>query len=253
MKERFLTLVTTLGVVVASQAQDGFPISTDRPSFSYSTGIIPIGRWQIESGYTFAKAGSAELQTFGEMLLRFPVSKRVELRFGNLGFAKANAAGGGGVGMLDPFIGFKYRFQTGVAGKTPDLSLVGQTTVPAGDRDFRVGRSQPSLTIAAYQQIDDQNGFGGSVTWSNLGKGVSEFHQWAAGAYWSRTLSSKAGTFLEIYQLMPSSKGGPHATFTDAGVSYLLDKATAVDFRIGTGLNQSRDGWFVGFGIGYRF
>lgn len=253
MKLHPLLLLTTCGTAGSAAAQDGFPISTDRPSFSDGTGIIPKDRWQLESGYTFSKAGSTEFQSIGELLLRFPLHERVELRLSNLGFGRANSAGGGGEGLLDPILGVKYRFQTGVAGKTPDLAVVVQSTIPAGSNDFRIRRSQPTLKLAGYYQLDADDGAGWNVVWSSLGPNGGSFEQWAVSGYWSRSLNAKTGTFAEIYHLMPVSNGGPNATFADAGVTYLIDKATQVDFRVGTGFNQRRDGWFIGAGIAFRF
>lgn len=240
-------------VVGPAHAQDGFPISTDRPSFSDGTGIVPKGRWQIETGCTFTKAGSAEFRSIGELLLRLPLHERVELRFGNLGFGRANAAAGGGQGLLDPWIGVKYRFQTGTTGKSPDLALVVQSTVPLGNNDFRIHRSQPSIRLAAYQQISATDGVGGEVGYSNLGPSGATFDQWAFSGYWSRTFNARTVGFAEIYHITPLSPGGPSGTFADAGVAYLLDKATQIDFRLGSGFNQKRDGWFIGAGIAFRF
>jgi hypothetical protein len=125
--------------------------------------------------------------------------------------------------------------------------------MPAGSRDFRVPRSQPSIRLAGYFQADPSNGFGAEVGYSSLGPNEAKFDQWAVSGYWSRTINARAGAFVELYRLMPASVGGPTSTFADAGVTYLLDKATQVDFRIGSGLNQQRDGWFIGAGVAFRF
>ena len=250
---RIATMLGLVGVAPICFAQTGFPVSSDRPSFTDGTGIIPIGRWQIETGTTFSKVDRAEFQSIGEVLVRLPLEARLELRIGNVGFGKANMAGGGGQGLLDPWLGFKYRFQTGVPGKTPDLALVAQSTVPAGSHDFRIRRSQPSLRLAAFQQLNASDGIGGEVGFSNLGPSGASFNQWAISGYLSRTFNAKSAGFAEIYHLSPISANGPSATFLDAGVTYLLDKATQIDFRIGSGLNEKRDGWFIGAGIAFRF
>jgi hypothetical protein len=150
----------------------------------------------LESGYTFFRSGGSEVQTFGEILLRVPLSDRFELRASNLSLARANAAGGGAEGLLDPVFGFKYRFQTGQPGKSPDWAVVWQTTVPAGQRDLWVGRSQPTAKLAGYFQATPIDGFGWNLALSSLGKDDTEFTQWAVSAYWARTLSPRAGAFV---------------------------------------------------------
>lgn len=50
------------------------------------------------------------------------------------------------------------------------------------------------------------------------------------------------GRLVEVYPPMASANRAQHATFSDVGVSHLLNRATVVDFRTGTGFNPSRDG-----------
>ncbi len=238
-----------LPLTAASHAQDGFPISTDRPSFSDGTGIVPHGRVQIESGYTWTRVGGREVQSIGELLLRIPLTSRVEFRFSNVNWLR----GGGSDGWADPSLGVKVRLQDGVTGKRPDLVLVVQSTVPAGSRGIRVARSQPTLKIAGYQQLDAANGWGWNVVYSHLGASVATFDQWAFSAFWAKSFSSRAGGFAEVYHVTPVSAGGSQATFADLGITYLVNPATQLDLRVGSGFHQRRDGWFAGAGISYRF
>ena len=43
-----IAIVLFTGAVAAAFAREGFPITTDSPSFSDGTLIIPKGRWQID-------------------------------------------------------------------------------------------------------------------------------------------------------------------------------------------------------------
>lgn len=212
-----------------------------------------MGRWQIESGATFFRTGGSEFVTLGETLLRLPLNERTELRLGNLGFGRANAAGGGGEGLLDPVLGVKFRFQAGTAGQSPDLALVVQSTVPLGGPDFRVKRAQPTLKLAGYYQATAVDGLGWNVVWSSLGKDQTRVDQWAVSGYWSRTINARTGTFVEVYRLLPGGRGGRDSNYADAGIVYLLDKATQIDFRLGTGFDQRREGWFIGAGMSFRW
>ncbi|HMS56013.1 MAG TPA: hypothetical protein PKA27_11495 [Fimbriimonadaceae bacterium] len=127
-----IRLISSVLVVPSDEVQDGFPISTDRPSFADGTLIIPKGRWQVESGATLNRVGSSEVCSVGELLFRFPVHEKLELRVSNLSWATANASAGSGEGVLDPVLGVKYRFQSGVAGQKPDQAIVLQSSLPVG-------------------------------------------------------------------------------------------------------------------------
>jgi len=246
-KSLYLALVAIFPLSFAL-AQDGFPISTDRPSFSDGTSIIPKGRWQVEMGYTNTQFRRSRFETVGEMLVRLPVSDRMELRLSNVGFGRSSDADG----WLDPVVGFKYKLLNGSLGK-PEWALIAQTTVPAGSRDFRQDETQPTVKLAGYLQLDPLTGLGGNLVASSLSDGTDRFGQYAVSAYLTRSLNSRTGAFFEMYHVTPTAKDGPHSTGFDAGVTYLVDKATQVDFRIGSTFDPGRDGTYFGFGIGYRF
>ncbi|MGV3618436.1 MAG: transporter [Fimbriimonas sp.] len=253
---RIATLVLTLLVAKAAAGQSdlrpGFPITTDRPSFSDGTLIVPKGRVNLETGYTYFEAAGARTQTLPEIILRMPLADRLELRLVNLTYGDVAGGGNDLRGLLDPQIGFKLKLLDGVAGRRPDLALIAVTTLPIGSDDFRVDDSQPTFKVAWYQQATGVDGFGGNLNVAFLGPNRA-FTQYAASLYWSRTLNAKTGTFLEVYRLMPVADGGPDANFIDAGVTYLLNPATQLDFRVGAGFDRGRDGAFVGAGVSFRF
>jgi len=242
-----------LAVSASAGAQDNSvpPISTDRPSFSDGTAIVPKGRWQIEAGYTNTKFDGSRLETFGEAMFRFPVSDRLEIRL--LNFTYGRATGGGTVeGWQDPSIGFKYKLVNGSLHKA-EWTLVGLSTVPAGSREFRQKQTQPTVKLAGYLQLDATTGVGWNVVASSLVADDTRFGQYSVSGYVSKTLSDRTSVFGEIYRIMPEAKDGPDANFADAGVAYLLGKDTQIDFRLGTGFDSGRDGAWFGFGIAHRF
>lgn len=187
-------------IAAAKAQQSDLPISTDRPSFSDGPLIVPMGHWQIEGGYTYTRQSG---ETFGELLIRYPVSQRIEMRISNLSFGRFT----GDPGLLDPVIGAKWSIQSGTL-KRPALTIVAQTTLPAGARPFRVDRSQPTAKFVWYQQTNDTTGFGGNLLISDLGIGNSRFTQVGASAYVSKTVNTSTGVFGEVYVLGPVAKGG---------------------------------------------
>jgi hypothetical protein len=244
---RTLSLIAVAGASLTALAQDG-PISTDRgTSYSSSPLIVATGRWQIEAGYTYNRVGSAKSESLGEILVRYPVSSRWEVRLGNVGFARIP----GDSGFVDPTLGFKVKLRDSGNG-APDVALIAQTTVPAGARAFRVDRSQVSVFVPWYLAIDGLTGVGGQFGYSDLGPSGARFSQYSGGIYLARTLNPTTTGYLELYGLAPLSKGGPNGAFVDIAVGHLLNPNTQIDFRIGTGLNQSRDGWLVGAGVAFR-
>lgn len=192
------TMAILLGTALVSVAMSQDVISTDRPSFSDGTLIVPKGRWQIEAGYT----NNDHVDNFGELLFRYPLSDKVEFRLSNITWVQPPGE------MLDPTFGVKLQLREG-------LAVVLQSP-------------WPTAKLAFYHA---KTGLGGNLVVSDQ----EGFTQYAASLYLSKTLSPKTGAFIEVYRLMPFEDGGPNANFVDAGVTYLLNSKTQLDARVGTG------------------
>jgi hypothetical protein len=243
----------------APQAQDSdpnFPISTDRPSFTDGTTTVPVGHPQIEAGITNTSLQGTRTTTYGETTYRQALSSDFELRLLNLTYAVFTGGGPQQTGLLDPSIGFKWRFQNGVyTGKfrRPELGVELVTSVPVGSAAFRTNTFQPSARLLMQYNTDANTQWFGNVIVSSFGAGSNEFIQYAVSGGVSYSINPRLGAYVEGYALMPEVRVGPTGSFADAGFTYLLNKRTQVDVRYGTGFNQRRDGSFVGAGFAYRF
>ncbi len=246
---RPLALAILLATAAAAQAQDGFPIATDRPSFSDAASLVPMGRWQIEMGGTYYHVGGAGFGTFPELLLRVPLNDRWEVRAVNLNYTAFE--GGSGSGFQDPGVGFKVLL-TGPRSEA-QVTLVGLLQVPAGARGLRGDRVQPTAKIAWYLPTGATDGIGGNLVVGDYSPADLRFAQYAASVCWAHTFSPRLASFAEVYGLAPVAYGGDNGAFADAGFTYLLNRATQVDLRYGSGFAQDRDGWFVGAGVAFRF
>jgi len=243
------TFAVGAGLVAASaMGDDGGkidPISTDRPSFSDGPVIVPVGHFQVESGFTRTSFPGGTSNTFPEVLARLALSSRFEIRLINFTYQAGNAP----TGFQDPAIGFKYQ----LLGGRNSVALVGLSTAPLGSPALRTNRSQPTGKVAWEYAAHAATTFGANVSASNLGDSPGRFSQYYVSAYVNRAFSWRTGGYLEWYDVMPTAKDGPSANFADIGATYLLDNSTQVDFRIGSGFDERRDGWYVGAGISYRF
>jgi len=249
MKTALLIALTLCGVrAIAEDKGSLAPIGTDRPSFSDGPQIVPLGHLQLESGFTHASAAGNTSQTFPEMMYRLALSERFEVRLINVSY-ESDHGGGGASGFQDSAIGFKYQFLSG----RQTAALVGLSTLPTGSRDFRTSRPQPTVKVAWEYASNTATTLGANLSVSDLGPNPERFTQYYVSAYINRTFSPKAGGFLEWYDVTPLEKDGTGGNFADVGTTYLLDNSTQVDFRIGSGFNERRDGWYLGAGISHRF
>lgn len=75
----------------SAQETQALTIATNRPSFNDTAGIIPIGHFQLETGYTFAFRNRDDVETLThsapELLGRIPLLEdRLELQLGASGY-----------------------------------------------------------------------------------------------------------------------------------------------------------------------
>jgi len=236
-----------------AQIPDGFPIVTDRPSFSDGSGLIPPGRWQIEVGGTYTRVAGTNAGQLPELLVRYPLSDRFELRLVNVDYSLFDH--GQGNGWQDPGVGFKVRLSRLKHNPywEPQIALVGLLTAPVGSPGLHAQNVQPTVKLAVDLPIGALDDLGANVYASSLAPQGGRFTQYSLSLYWQHTLSSKLSAYVETYGLSAEVPGGNGAAFADIGFQYLLNKATQVDIRYGSGFNQGRDGYYVGAGIAYRF
>src|SRR6185369_15747729 len=78
-----IALVSSATISGVLPAQE---MSTDRPDFTESTGLVGRGVFQFENGFTVAREHGVHSLSDGEFLVRVGVSRRAELRFGAEGF-----------------------------------------------------------------------------------------------------------------------------------------------------------------------
>jgi hypothetical protein len=173
------------------------------------------------------------------------VSDKFELRLVGVsyGFAPSDTRG-----WLDPSLGFKYRLYQGNC----EVTFVGQTTVPVGESSLRTNEWNPTAKIAWTKALGTDT-WGGNVVVSRVGSGDGRFTQSALSLFVSRPINSRFSLTPEIWVVDRVAKGERSGVFASLAGTYLLNNDTQLDLRLGTGLNQRRDGWFLQGGISIRF
>lgn len=243
-------LVSLLPVV----AQDNEPLVTDRPDFTESPLVVPQGRVQVESGYTYTRTGDEREHTFGEVLVRVPVSRKAELRLGLPAYLRQRTAGGRDAGLDDSFLGAKFALSPG-GGKKPALALLVGTTLPTGSRAFRENGLQPEAALAASWELCPTVALSSNLGYVRPSEGGARFSQLLGSLSLGFTLSDKWGAYAEVYGLSKADSTGKSAKYANGGVTYLINDDFQLDSRAGIGINNHAGGpdFFLGFGAARRF
>ena len=223
---------------------------TDRPDFTESGIVVPIGSFQFEGGLTWeGSAGSVKTFSGPELLLRWGLTSHMELRVGIPDYVGV-WNGLTESGLADPSIGTKI--QLGPIAEGWDLATVVTVSMPTGETGFSSEGWDPSVILTTG------GGIGGS--WS-LGSQVSGEFVTTAGErefllggtlVLGTSLGSQGttGAFLELAATIPEE--GTTAVSVHHGYTHLITQTLQLDVHGGLGLTDSAPDVFLGAGVVYR-
>lgn len=230
------------------------PLVTDRPDFTESALAVPVGRLQVEAGFTFSTDDDtdSDLWTVPEALLRLGLAPDFELRLELPSYA-ALRNGVDEEGLTDSSVGVKWRFVE-EDGAIPDLAVIGSLSLPTGEDPFGQDGVHPGAILAAGWDLSEEIGAG----WS-LGANVGFFE--LEGSDWDMTWSAAMGipiddvwgAYVEYFAISPELSFSRTAHSFNTGVTYLVHNNLQLDFRVGFGLSDEAEDFFTGAGVSYRF
>mgnify|MGYP001809630222 CR=1 FL=1 len=240
-----ITPLLFLSVGATAVAQNASPLATDRPGFSDGSNLVAPRVLQLETGFFRTQVGSTVTTSVGDGLLRYGVNEKLELRLIGLAYGFTSGA----EQWLEPSIGFKARLAQTPRG---EITFIGQTTVPVGEGALRSNEWNPTFKIAVTAPVG-QDTLGGNIVYSKVGSGAGQFDQSALSLFFSRSVNGTTSWTGEVWVVDRIADGSPGAGFASVAITHLLDNNRQLDLRLGSGFNQSRDGWFLQGGFSVRF
>ncbi len=249
-----LTLLVLGTTPLVAQDTTAKPIDTDRPDFTDGTHTLAAGRFQLETGYTYQQARGTDAghtHSVPEALIRIGLSSRIEMRVGDNYLVQHGDGSSAATvsGFDDLYLGTKVSL-TEAHGIVPALSFELKANAPTGGAAISAHRWLPGGAILL--------GWEGDSPWS---AGVELFAtrtaddnaQGIASLSVQYQVSSNVQPYFEIYTVQPMGTGTAVGThYANSGVLLLLSSNVQVDARVGIGLNQGSDSYFVGFGFAVR-
>jgi len=230
------------------------PISTDRPDFTESTDVVGRGFIQVEGGFSYERDGQGSghvgTVTVPGSLLRFGVSRRVELRLATDGIVSAASGPVRVTGVADIETGVKVRLfdqeRLGV-----DLAILPLITWPTGSAAVTSGGVDPTLKVAWGRDLPSGFDLSGNYNVAALSDPLRRFTQ--------QTLSVSLGhdfyagsTYIETFGFMPMERDSRAGWTIDGGFSRLVGDNVELDVEGGRGVTDAAPDWFIGFGFGIR-
>jgi Putative MetA-pathway of phenol degradation len=252
-----LLVVLTLTTIPAALAAEptAEPIVPDRPDFT--DGVLVVRALQVEGGVTLSRAGSERELAVGEVLVRVPVTTRLELRLFAPSHLRARDDDGTRSGFGDAAAGIKLGLTDGdpASRAIPATAFLVTTAVPTGSDEVSDDAYQPEAKVALEWELSDRLGIGVNLGYARPSDGGERFDQLFATVSAGMSISESVGAFVEVYAFNKADASGGSATYADTGLSYLVNPNLSLDARIGFGLGNDVEGTesFVGIGVSRRF
>lgn len=272
MLKNTLMLAALLFCSLAAAGEEDGPIQTDRPGFGDGTYVMPKGTFQYEFGYAHQRydnkallGGSQDVDehTVGEVLMRYGISSRVELRLSLGSFVWQSRPDDSG--FSDGAVGMKYRWIDRDDLKVSLLATANvETGVTFGDSDLGI----------SYAAAANYKGMDGYLSWDTNNEEI------LASVYSGGELTEKMSYSLGVAAIFglgdtdviriediifngqvlgTSIVEGPETIdvedqlLFDMNLLYSVSDRAQLDFYLGAGLNDDSPDYFLGMGYGYRF
>lgn len=238
-------------------------IETDRDSFTPSVKTVGRQRLVIESAYTFLdNRGKPETHSFPEFLMRYGLTKRLELRLGwnyEVGGA-GNTTSGGGTGNESFEGGLERESNLNIGLKAfineqrcwlPECSCILAAIVPTSGPEGKtlfVGTYVFGWELPNKWKLDAAMRYGTDVAEGD------HFSDWAPSVVLKAPIGEQWSAHIEYFGTFTSGKEHDDAhQFISPGVHYLVTPDFEVGVRLGWGLNDQSARFFSNVGVGMRF
>lgn len=243
-------------------------IETDRDSFTPATSTVGRRRLVVESAYTFLdNRGVKETHSVPELLLRYGLTDRVELRLGwnyEVGGAGNEATGadaadeavGGGSRLVREYT-LAYGFKFGVTEQdrwVPQSVVIVQGFTPTGGSAGASPATQLVATVAGGWVFPNRWRFDAAFRYGTASEGGDRFNEWAPSAVLKVPIGERCAAHAEYFGIAATGSAENRTQhYFSPGLHYLVTPDFEVGFRVGWGLNDDSARFFSNVGIGVRY
>lgn len=240
-------------------SQDLPDLSAERPGFSTPSAPVGLGVLQLETGYTYewARLGRARLGTLSgpQSVVRFGVTKALELRFSTNGYAwqssKLNGQRTTLSGGNDYVVGAKLRvIKQSERGYIPEVSVIGGVTLPSKGSPFTSGAHDPYFTLAADKDLPKSFSLIANANFASVTDNYGRLYNSGEG-FWVTRSMKPVSVFAEVFHTT-MGRGLGSEVVADMGIYKGIGKHMQLDFEAGHTIAGDRPSLYASMGIVIR-
>jgi hypothetical protein len=242
-----LALLLCVSLIAEVRAAADVAITTDRPSVTESSTVVPRGSLQLESGLQATDNAGQWTLDLPESFARYGLLESTELRlavpnyFLHLPVAGSTASGFGDLGVgvkqqLGPLGGF-------------NLAVIPFISLPTGARGISSGGYDPGLQLPWSRALNSDWTVAGQLAAYWPTEDGTRNYTTELTALIDRQLRLPWDAFIEYAADIPQ-RGGSRQLL-HAGTAYKLAPHHQIDFHAGVGLTHAAPRGFLGVGYSY--
>lgn len=259
--------VPIASAVAQTEREAGEPeereLETDRDAFTPATSTAGKRLTILESSYSFIDNRSvAETHSFPELLVRYGITERVELRIGwnyEVGgtgdIVSGNDGGQGPDGAaIERESQMLYGFKATVTeqqGWVPRSAVILQGYTPTS------GEAPATDVVAAYAfgwELANRWRLDSSMRYGTEHGPRDAFNQWAPSVVLRVPVTDRWNVHAEYFGIFSDgAERDVSRAFFSPGTHYLLTPNLELGLRVGWGITDDAPKFFSNFGIGWRF
>jgi hypothetical protein len=244
-------------------------VETDRAAYTPAISTAPIGTMIVEAGYSFiANRHLPSEHSYPELMLRFGLSERIELRFG------WNEQLGGGSSVVSPIqvqeglvlapknpfnpISYQNGFLFGAKarlicqdGWIPSNTVIVQGYKPSlGD----TRKAQVQATYALGWELAPRWRFDMAVRYATESEIRDDWATWSPSVVFRAPFAERWSADVEYFGIVPRGQsGGMSQHFAGPGIQFLVTPDAQINLRVGTGLTSQSPEFYMSVGMGVAF
>jgi hypothetical protein len=139
-------------------------------------------------------------------------------------------------------------------GVVPDLAVIIEGTAPTGGKGFTSNEVNGGINFCYRWKLLDRLTLGGSSGYNAVTRTRDHFHEFHQSMLTEFALTQDLGAYLEWFAVFFHRPGdGAPEHYANAGLAYHLTRDLQLDCRLGFGLNERSDDFFVGTGLTFRY
>ena len=236
-----------VGFLGQTQADNAVTITTDRPSVTASSTTVPQGGLQIESGLQATDNGGQWTLDAPEVLLRYGLLRKTELRLVLPNYSLTLPAGGSSPhGFGDMAVAMEQ--QLGPIGGF-DLALIPSISLPSGAGAISSGGYDPGLELPWSRALSDTWTVAGQLAaYAPTVNGTRNYTRELALLF-DRQLDAGWDVFTEYAADVP--RHGGSRQLLHLGTTYRPSPHHQLDLHAGFGLTKAAPASLVGLGYSY--